>query len=781
MIKEALENEKLPESLEIATITLLPKPGKDKQKCDSYRPLSLLNADYKILSKLIALRLEDVVPKIIHSDQTGFVKDRYGADNVRRLLHILNSAQKSRNPMLIMSMDANKAFDRIEPSFLFRTLEAMGFGKKFIQYIKTLFNAPKANILTNGILSHTFSLSRGCRQGCPSSPLLFALAIEPLAVAIRSNTAIAGIKFRTSEHKLSLYADDLLLYITDPHTSVPPLFKCLKEYSAVSGYKLNYTKSEILPLNIQDSSIKTLTDPLRWCNSGFKYLGVQIGKSDEYLIKQNHLKLLEQTKLDLKRWIDLPLSLIGRINTIKMNILPKFIYLFQCVSINVPKNFFKELNKIITSFIWQRKNPRVKLISLQAPYSKGGLNLPNFRNYYLASQFRSIWIWLHAEQNSDVRWVPIEQHEMKSMALRNIPFIGTKKCLTKLTDNSIILNTFAAWHEAHSLLDMNISFLRRTPLWGNPNISHHISDSMLRGWRDRKIQTVSDLYINDTFASYQQLKEKFNLPKDSFFKYLQVRDWVKEESRETFPVVTKETPLETLLCNKIYRSAKGIISSTYGIINGRLPVYDKTPTKGKWEADLGCVYEEADWHHLLEQAQTVLISTKHRQIQFNIFHRTYYTPHRLHKIDNNIPSTCQRCKMADGDLLHMLWSCPIIETFWKHAIKVTSRVIGIQIKQDPKLWILGDMSCLNANHYKKYFVLLASTAVKKCILVNWKSENPPSIRHWINELTSYCTPEKILYSVRRKHAAFGEIWDPLIEILPSLDLVDVSPTGLVSD
>lgn len=88
MIKEALENKKLPDSLEIATITLLPKPGKDKQKCDSYRPPSLLNADYKILSKLIALRLEDVVPKIIHADQTGFVKIRYGADNVRRLLHV---------------------------------------------------------------------------------------------------------------------------------------------------------------------------------------------------------------------------------------------------------------------------------------------------------------------------------------------------------------------------------------------------------------------------------------------------------------------------------------------------------------------------------------------------------------------------------------------------------------------------------------------------------------------------------------------------------------------
>lgn len=96
MIKEALENKKLPDSLEIATLTLLPKPGKDKQKCDSYRPLSLLNADYKILSKLIALRLEDVIPKIIHADQTGFVKNRYGADDVRRLLHILNS-KKSKS------------------------------------------------------------------------------------------------------------------------------------------------------------------------------------------------------------------------------------------------------------------------------------------------------------------------------------------------------------------------------------------------------------------------------------------------------------------------------------------------------------------------------------------------------------------------------------------------------------------------------------------------------------------------------------------------------------
>lgn len=124
-----------------------------------------------------------------------------------------------------------------------------------------------------------------------------------------------------------------------------------------SGYKLNYTKSEILPLNIQDSNIRTLTDPLKWCNNGFKYLDIQIEKSDWHIFKYNYSnnKLLEQTKLDIQRWKDRPLSLIGRTNTIKMNILPKFIYLFQCLPITIAKSFFKETDKMITPFCGKRR------------------------------------------------------------------------------------------------------------------------------------------------------------------------------------------------------------------------------------------------------------------------------------------------------------------------------------------------------------------------------------------------------------------------------------------
>ncbi len=143
MIIESFANEELPSTLEMATIILLPKPGKNKQKCDSYRPLSLLNADYKILAKLIASRHEKVIPKLIHADQSGFVRDRQGADNVRRLFHINNAAWNHEDPMCIVSMDAYKAFDRIKHYFLFETLEAMNFGNNLIKHIKTIFNAPK--------------------------------------------------------------------------------------------------------------------------------------------------------------------------------------------------------------------------------------------------------------------------------------------------------------------------------------------------------------------------------------------------------------------------------------------------------------------------------------------------------------------------------------------------------------------------------------------------------------------------------------------------------------
>ncbi len=250
MYMEAIHKKELPETLNQALITVLLKPGKDPNLCTSYRPISLLNSDYKILTKMIALRLERVLPSLIHMDQTGFIKNRSSFDNIRRLMNIIYSAKQMDSPVIALSLDAEKAFDRVEWPYLIAILHKMNFGPKCIDMIRMLYGNPSATVRTNSDLSSQFNLSRGTRQGCPLSPLLFALAVEPLAVAIRANKSISGLEIGGYVHKISLYADDVMLYLTNPKSSLPTLSQLLENFRDISGYKININKSVMMPLNL---------------------------------------------------------------------------------------------------------------------------------------------------------------------------------------------------------------------------------------------------------------------------------------------------------------------------------------------------------------------------------------------------------------------------------------------------------------------------------------------------------------------------------------------------
>lgn len=158
----------------------------------SCRPISLLNNDLKILCKVLAKRLEIHLPKLVHIDQNGFVWGRHGFYNIRRVLNILHEKCNTCDNALL-SLDAEKVFDRIEWQYLFRTMERMGFGDTFMKWVRIMYANPLAEVLTNGITSAPFRLYRGTRQGCPLSPLLFILEIKPLAMAIRNHAHISGI------------------------------------------------------------------------------------------------------------------------------------------------------------------------------------------------------------------------------------------------------------------------------------------------------------------------------------------------------------------------------------------------------------------------------------------------------------------------------------------------------------------------------------------------------------------------------------------------------------
>lgn len=152
---------------------------------------------------------------------------------------------------VFLSLDTYKAFDRVSWQYLIQTLKRFKFGPNFIKWIQTPYTNPLASVRVNGCRSERFTLECGCRQGCPLSPLLFAISIEPLAQLIRDDSAIKGIVIGGEEHKLTLYADDVLLFLTEPETTIPYLKKRSLKFGYYSGYKVNTDTTEAIAINGQ--------------------------------------------------------------------------------------------------------------------------------------------------------------------------------------------------------------------------------------------------------------------------------------------------------------------------------------------------------------------------------------------------------------------------------------------------------------------------------------------------------------------------------------------------
>ena len=122
---------------------------------------------------------------------------------------------KDKNHM-ILSIDAEKVFDKVQHPFIIKTLSKVGIEAAFLNLIKAIYERPTANIILNGQKLTAFPLRSGTRQGCPLSPLLFNIVLEVLATAIRQEKEIKGIQIGKEEAKLSLFADDMIMYIENP-------------------------------------------------------------------------------------------------------------------------------------------------------------------------------------------------------------------------------------------------------------------------------------------------------------------------------------------------------------------------------------------------------------------------------------------------------------------------------------------------------------------------------------------------------------------------------------
>jgi len=377
--QEGLRSNILPASHRSSILKLLPKEGKDLNKLNNWRPITLSNCDHKVITKCYAKRMTDLLQIYLHPNQTAYLPGKQIHDNLR-LLDITN---KSADDPIMIALDAKKAFDSVTHGYIKRVLGEYGLAN-FIQIFDLLYTDQKVDIAINGDIIAGYNIKNGVKQGDSLSCILFILGIDPLIRNIENNPEIGRVDIPDCvAPKILAYADDITC-ITDTARGVKNIFLEYERLSKASGLMLNADKTEILDRN---SALYSF----RYMNCRHRVVGKQEAKingiifncNSDRMRQQNFEMLKEKISAALLLWKMRRLSLLGKILIYKTYGLSQIIYVLTVVELDPDQ--YKHIQLMFNNFLWGRdlngesNRNRISWKRLCNPIEKGGFGMIHFK------------------------------------------------------------------------------------------------------------------------------------------------------------------------------------------------------------------------------------------------------------------------------------------------------------------------------------------------------------------------------------------------------------------
>lgn len=699
-----------------ATIVTIPKEGKDDSLPQNYRPISLLNTDVKIYAKILANRLSVFLPHLIHPDQSGFISSRGASDATRRAINILHYIHQKKVPSIFLALDAEKAFDRINWLYINKVMLKFGFSGWILPAILALYSCPSAAVNAAGSTSKPFQISNGTRQGCPLSPLIFNLSIEPLAAAIRSHPDISGIDIARTKHVINLFADDVLLFLSDPKRSLPALSHLLESFSAISYYKINALKSQLLDWHIDPTTRKSLSEtlPYQWNNSEISYLGIKITKHVQSLYDRNYAPLLINISGQINNFPKTFFSWSAKLSAFKMLILPQLLYLFRTLPIPLPCKFFNAINRIMNSYIWNGKRHRCSIAIMSKHRSIGGLGYPVIFDYYVAALLSQLQPWFNPSIHK--QWLEIEICFIPKQN-RHLFFVHSKlppdliKNLSPSTKASLhVWSTFLNRLTAHDNLQEAYIALEALELL-SPSLK-------LDNWTKRGLKFVSDLYVDSSILPFESLCHRFSLPDMERFNYMRINSIIKSWSNLTLSLPPHL--FSYLLVNPL--PTRGI-SLCYNLIDNKKEFY-RSKNINIWEAALQHRYSAIQWKAAFSANHSATANVELWMLMHKLFLNWYYTPQKLNKIFPESPSACWRNCGCLGTLLHVMWDCPVLSKFWDEIFTKINQITSSMLHKSPDMALLS-LGIETIPKRERNLVTHILLAARLTITRNWKQPLAP--------------------------------------------------------